>query len=215
MTADAREPVLLLHGLWTNRLVMSAIALALMRAGYAPVMLDYRSRRGTLAEHLDRIEARVAALPCVRPHLIGHSMGGVLALAWLMRQPAERPFGRTVLLGSPVSGCRAAQEFARHSAGRWLLGRSLELWREPPALAALAIAPEREVGAIAGTHAFGLGPLFVSLPGRSDGVTQVDETRNAGLADHVELPVSHTGMLFSPVVARYCVAFLQRGRFQP
>lgn len=212
MTAAAREAVLLLHGLWTNHFVMSGIALALTRAGYAPCMLDYRSMRGTLAEHLDRIEERVAALPCARPHLIGHSMGGVLALAWLTRQPAQRPFGRNVLLGAPVSGCRAVEEFARHSAGRWLLGRSLDLWRDPPAL---AVPPDREIGAIAGTHAFGLGPLFVNLPGISDGVTRVDETRIDGLADHIELPVSHTGMLFSAAVARCCVAFLQHGRFQP
>ena len=34
-----------------------------------------------------------------------------------------------------------------------------------------------------------------------------------GLADHLVLPVSHTGMLISATVARQCLAFLRRGRF--
>ena len=211
MKADPRDAVLLLHGLWMNNIVMSSIAAALTRAEYTPFMLDYRSMRGSLAEHLERIGQRIAALPGSRVHLIGHSMGGVLVLACLTRRPADIRIGRSVLLGAPVSKCQAAQDFAQHAAGRWLLGESIELWRDPPAL---AVPTGREVGVIAGTHAFGLGPLFVQLPGINDGVVQVEETKVPGLADHIELPVSHTGMLFSADVAQQCVAFLRRGRFQ-
>ena len=210
MKAHEGDAVLLLHGLWMNHFVMSPLAAGLKQAGYLPSLLDYRSMRGTVAEHLQQIEQRMTALPGSRVHLIGHSMGGVLALAWLARQSAQVRIGRTVLLGAPVRKCQAAQDFSQSAVGRWMLGESIELWREPPAL---AIPPGRDVGAIAGTHAFGLGPLFVHLDGRNDGVVQVEETRIPGLADHIELPVSHTGMLFSADVVQMCVAFLQRGRF--
>jgi hypothetical protein len=79
--------------------------------------------------------------------------------------------------------------------------------------------PERiddglEVGAIAGSEPFGLGPLFVSLPPPSDGVVTVEETRIPGLRDHIVLPVSHTGMLLSDAVAHQLTAFLRDGRFE-
>jgi hypothetical protein len=58
-----------------------------------------------------------------------------------------------------------------------------------------------------------LGQFFVSLDGPNDGVARVEETRLPGMADHLVLPVSHTGMLFSAEVARQSAAFLRHGRF--
>ena len=62
--------------------------------------------------------------------------------------------------------------------------------------------------------AFGLGPLFVSLPGENDGVVTVEETRIEGLRDHLVLPVSHTGMLMSEPVAAQTATFLESGGFR-
>jgi hypothetical protein len=41
----------------------------------------------------------------------------------------------------------------------------------------------------------------------------VEETLIEGVADRVVLRVSHTGMLFSAIVARAAGAFLSTGRF--
>ncbi len=46
-----------------------------------------------------------------------------------------------------------------------------------------------------------------------DGTVSVAETRHPGLTDHVALPTTHTGMIFSPMVARQAIHFLDRGRF--
>jgi hypothetical protein len=51
------------------------------------------------------------------------------------------------------------------------------------------------------------------LPAPSDGVVSVEETRIAGMRDHIVLDVSHTGMLLSGAVARQICAFLRDGRF--
>ncbi len=55
MSASSEEAVLLLHGAWMGRWVMSYLALALQREGFAVQTLSYRTMRGTLAEHLARV----------------------------------------------------------------------------------------------------------------------------------------------------------------
>ena len=72
MSASPEEAVLLLHGAWMNRWVMSYLALALRREGFAVQTLSYRTMRGTLAEHLARVAEKVAALEAPRLHLVGH-----------------------------------------------------------------------------------------------------------------------------------------------
>ena len=42
----------------------------------------------------------------------------------------------------------------------------------------------------------------------------VVETRLPGVADHIVLPSSHTGLVFSAPVARQVAAFLREGRFE-
>jgi pimeloyl-ACP methyl ester carboxylesterase len=209
--AAQREAVLLLHGLWLNRLAMFLLGRSLERDGYAPVSLTYRSMRGSLDEHLAAVERRIASIPADTVHLVGHSLGGVVALRYLQRAPNAR-IGRTVLLGAPVAGVQAAQTLARRAGGRLLLGSFLEVFGSG---FDIPIAPRYCVGAIAGSKGFGLGAISLRLPSPNDGVVTVDETRLPGLADHIVLPVSHSGMLISSRVARQVAAFLQRGHFEP
>src|SRR5207249_3607186 len=116
-------------GAWMNRWVMSYLALALQREGFAVQTLSYRTMRGTLAEHLARVAERIAALEAPRLHLVGHSLGGVIVLRYLQRGGDPR-VRRAVLLGSPVAGCRAAADLAQSAGGELLLGGSLGVWRE-------------------------------------------------------------------------------------
>jgi hypothetical protein len=74
--------------------------------------------------------------------------------------------------------------------------------------------PGREIGVIAGNYAVGLGRVVAwDLPLPNDGAVTVAETQVAAACDRVELPVSHTGMLFSRRVALQTAAFLRDGRF--
>ena len=207
----------MLHGFLMNRFVMHSLESALKEAGFDAHSLDYHSIRGTLAEHLEETGRGIDALlerGASRVHLLGHSMGGVVVLSYLLRARSDAArtasIGRTVLLGAPVTGCAAAEEFAKQAAGRMLMGNSAALWQEAMPL---SIPEGVQVGAIAGTERFGLGQLFVNLDGPNDGVARVEETRLPGMADHLILPVSHSGMLFSAEVARQCAAFLRDGRF--
>jgi pimeloyl-ACP methyl ester carboxylesterase len=204
------DAVVLLHGAWMNRLVMAYLAHSLRTQGFSANTLTYRTRLDTLEQHLGHLAARIAALDAPRVHLVGHSLGGLVALRYLQRRPDAR-VRRAVLLGAPVTGCRAASALARWSGGQALLGRSLALWREP---VDLSLREGIEVGVIAGTRALGLGRVVAGLPRQNDGVVCVDETRFPAMRDHIALPVAHTQMLVSPTIARQTAAFLRTGAFR-
>ncbi|HEY6720983.1 MAG TPA: alpha/beta fold hydrolase [Burkholderiales bacterium] len=210
MNTKSRETVLLLHGAWMNHWVMSYLAFALRREGFTVQALGYRTMRDTLEEHLARMTERIAGIDAARLHLVGHSLGGVIALRYLQRG-ADKRVQRTVLLGSPVAGCRAAAGLAQRAGGEFLLGKSVSVWRQP---VDVSVDSRFEIGAIAGTRAFGLGRMVVRLPKPNDGVVCLDETKFPALRDHLALPVGHSVMLASPRIARQTAAFLRTGAFR-
>jgi pimeloyl-ACP methyl ester carboxylesterase len=208
--AKRTEAVLLLHGLWMNSFAMLYLSRALDDAGFATDALNYHSMRGTLSENVAALAGRVAETAADVVHLVAHSLGGIVALNYL-EGAYDRRIGRVVLLGAPVGGSRAARAFADWPGGEWMLGRSIDIWLSDhrPQLDATMC-----VGAIAGSNPFGLGSVFMDLPGPSDGLVMVEETRLPGMSDHLVLPVSHSGMLMSHEVARQSAVFLRNGRFE-
>ena len=71
-----------------------------------------------------------------------------------------------------------------------------------------------EIGMIAGSRPLGLGLLAGGAGGPGDGTVGLHETVHKGLKDHLVLPASHSGLLFSTEVARQVGIFLQRGQFE-
>lgn len=209
MSAQVREAVLLLHGLWMNRFMLLYFARVLERAGFAVQALGYRSMRAPLEANVDELAQCVAATEAARVHLVGHSLGGVVALRYLQRG-ADARVRRAVLLGSPLSGCRAARALARIPGGHFLLGQSASVWRAP---LDTSLDSRFEVGVIAGTRPLGLAHLITRLPEPNDGVVCVDETRLPGARDRLELDVSHLQMMFDARTARASAAFLASGAF--
>ena len=187
---------------------MSWLAHELGEAGFETRALALHSMSDSPETHVARLAQAVAEADADRIHLMGHSLGGVIALRYL-HNAIDKRLGRALLLGTPALGCQAARQLDRQPWGG-LLGSSRDLWLAP---FAQTIQGKVDVGAIAGDHAFGLGPLFTSLEGPSDGVVTVAETRIPGLRDHIVLHVSHSLMLISAEVARQATAFLNSARF--
>ena len=149
-------------------------------------------------------------LDAARVHFVGHSLGGVIVMRYLQRG-ADRRVHRAVLLGSPISGCRAAADFAERAGGELMMGQSLGVWRES---VDVSVDSRFEIGAIAGTRAIGLGRMVTRLPRPNDGVVCLDETKFPALRDHLALPLGHSLMLVSSRVARQTAAFLKTGAFR-
>jgi len=204
-----REAVVLLHGLWMNRFVMGWLAHRLASHGYAAHLFGYPTFARTLDANAQSLANFLGALPAETLHLVGHSLGGVTAMASLTARPDPR-VRRAVLLGSPVRGSAAGVQVAAHRIGRELLGRSVGVWGIVP----VREAPTGvEVGVIAGTRRLGLGAVFTRLAGPNDGVVTVAETELPGARDTVTVHVGHSQMLVSPTIVRQTEHFLRTGRF--
>ena len=205
---DRAAVVVLVHGLWVNPRFLAPLALRLSRHGWRVVRFGYPTMRRdldanarALAQCLSRLEARTV-------HLVGHSLGALLVLRTLARLP-DAPVGRVVLLGPPYADSYPARTISRTRAGTWLVGRALAQWLAEPRTQ----ASRWPIGVIAGTLAVGLGRVFPGLPRPSDGMVSVAETIVPGSTDRIELPVTHTGMMFSAEVARQIDVFLRNGEF--
>lgn len=207
-----RAELVLVHGLWMNRFILWPLAWRLRHRDWRLRFFSYFSTLHPYERHPERLVARLENSSANAIYLVGHSMGGVVIMSALsqLSDHARRKIAGVVTLGTPLNGSAAGLQFMHHDLGRLLMGSSRKLWQTFPIL---AVPAGIRVGQIAGTRRVGLGRFFAKLDGPNDGVVTVDETRLPGLTDHLVMPVSHTGMLFSKNVARQCLAFLRDGRF--
>lgn len=207
-TPDPAETpsVMLVHGIWNARAWLMPFALRLRREGLAPTVFGYDSVWRDPETAGDRLIALLRRRPVEA--LVGHSLGGLVILEALRRAP-DLPVKRVVCLGSPLRGSAAAAGLVARPPLGLALGRSRALLERgcPPWTGAA------EVGVIAGDRAKGLGGLFATLDGSSDGTVTVAETRLDGLADHCVLPASHSGLVLSAEVAAQTAHFLRHGHF--
>jgi len=203
------EHIILLHGLWMRSFALGMLHRRLIEQRFRVHRFDYLSVAATQESILGRLHAQMAEYAPDRVHLVGHSLGGLLALRACLQDEGLPP-GRIVCLGSPLRGSVAARGFAGLGhAGETLLGhnrelieRGLERWDGL-----------REVGMIAGRTPIGLGAVLAHIEGEHDGTVAVAETRLPGLTDHCVLETSHTGLLLSLEAARQVAAFLREGHF--
>src|SRR5690606_11592618 len=79
------------HGFWTARCWLSPLAARLRAAGFAPRIWGYPSVFGGPERAIPLLVDALRAGPPV--HLVGHSLGGLVALEALRRAP-ELPVGR-------------------------------------------------------------------------------------------------------------------------
>lgn len=203
------DTVILLHGLMMRRPALLPMAWRLRRRGFSPELFTYSTLWRDPEEAIAALTARLRGLSGRPVHLLAHSLGGLVALEALRREPGL-PVGRIVCLGSPIAGSAAARGLAERGWGR-ICGRSGGLL----CAGVSALPAGREVGMIAGSRRMGLGRLFGHFQGDHDGTVAVAETRLPGLAAHVVIHASHSGLIVSPEAAELAAGFLAAGRFGP
>lgn len=205
-----RESVVLIHGLWMAGWELWYLRRRLRACGYACRLFHYPSVLRSPRANALRLARLLAAMDADVVHLVAHSLGGLVVLHLFEVDPHPPP-GRVLMLGTPLRGSAVARQLEGIPVLRWLLGRSMEgglrgdvpVWRGG-----------RRLGMIAGTRGLGMGNLlFGSLDRPNDGTVALTETRSAAVHDHLEVPYSHLGMLWSPRVAEAVCHYLREGEF--
>jgi triacylglycerol lipase len=208
--------VVLLHGLFRSAVAMKPIEWQLEEAGFWVANESYPSLRYPIPE-LATIAVEAGVSQCheqglERIHFVTHSLGGILVREYL-RTGSIPGLDRVVMLGPPNQGSQVADAL---NAIDFL---------EPltPAAASQLGTGEDSVPAHLGPVSFELGVIAGTfnwrrnLPGfpdeDGDGTVTVAETFVPGMLDFLELPVSHTSMIWSSEVARQAVYFLRHGQF--
>jgi triacylglycerol lipase len=102
----SKRPVLLIHGFFCNRGLWCARQLELQNSGHACISVTLEPAFGSIDEHVGAIERAVTQLATATgqaPLIVGHSMGGLAARAWLRTTSASRVH-RIITLGTPHHG---------------------------------------------------------------------------------------------------------------
>lgn len=111
--AAAGTPILLVHGIMDNRSVFSVFGNALRRRGFGVVHAinysvltgDLRSAAHELRAHVERLRELTGS---DKVHIVGHSLGGMIARYYVQRMGGSETVDTLVTLGSPHSGSNAA-----------------------------------------------------------------------------------------------------------
>jgi pimeloyl-ACP methyl ester carboxylesterase len=105
----AHIPVVLVHGLIDNRSIFTVMRRSLRRRGfaqvctwnYSPLSSDVARCAEDLGAHIERVREQTGH---DRVHVVGHSLGGLIARYHLQRQGGDRRIESLVTLGTPHQG---------------------------------------------------------------------------------------------------------------
>ncbi|MCP1749832.1 esterase/lipase family protein [Bradyrhizobium elkanii] len=214
--ASTLDGVVLLHGISRTARSFRRMELALRTAGFAPLNLDYDSRRkglDALAEDIHPSLDQFARSLDGSVHFVCHSMGGLLARVYLARHRPAR-LGRVVMLGTPNGGSEIADRLKNLAAYRAYFGPAGQqlVTRRDAATSALLPSIDYCAGIIAGNRS--VYPITsIGLPRPHDGRVSVANTRLDGMADHIVIRTSHPWLVRNREAIAQTIAFLQEGRF--
>ncbi|GGP58790.1 alpha/beta fold hydrolase [Saccharothrix coeruleofusca] len=115
----AGTPIVLVHGIGDNRSAFAVLSGALRRRGFGVVHAvnysvltaltgDVRRAAALLGEHVERVCEQTGA---DRVHVVGHSLGGLIARYYVQRLRGDARVKTLVTLGSPHGGTLAAYLF--------------------------------------------------------------------------------------------------------
>ena len=216
-SGEARCPgVVLLHGIARTSVSLTRLERALRANGFATLNIDYASRRKPIAGLADDIHPEVARFAKREAplHFVAHSMGGILTRAYIAKYRPDRLAG-VVMLGTPNGGSEVADLLSGYRLYNAFYGPAgLELTTTSTSRPDALPAVDYPVGVIAGNRFIDPVAGLLVLPKPNDGRVSVQSAMVAGMADHIVVKASHTGLPRHAGAIEQTIAFLRDGRFR-
>ena len=206
----SKEMVVLIHGLGRTRVSMMPVAFRLQQSGFETALVGYWSMTQTLGQSTASVARQVERKTAHwkgSVHLVGHSLGGVIALR-LKREYPDLNIKRVVQLGSPNLGSPAAETLKDSSLANWFFGPVLAELAED-----LTLSEQRDpdVAAIAGVSSPAGLAKVLGVPGPNDGLVTANSAWGREASVRLAAQTMHTGLPLSRSVAEATVDFLKTG----
>jgi triacylglycerol lipase len=124
--AEARECVVLLHGLARTSDSMEDMSVALEKSGYQVANVSYPSHEQpietlTLLAVPEGLQRCADAAPGSKVHFVTHSLGGILVRYYFQNRSVDG-MGRVVMLAPPNRGSAAVDAMREVPGFEWLNG---------------------------------------------------------------------------------------------
>lgn len=195
---------------------MDAMEKRLQKEGYLVVNHDYPSRKFSVEDLATRVVPPVIKQceDSSRINFVTHSLGGIVLRQYLKGNPLPN-LHRVVMLGPPNQGSEVVDNLGPVPGFRLFNGPAgMQLGTREGSIPKNLGPANFEVGIIAGTRSINL-ILSTFLPNPDDGKVSVENTKLAGMKDHIQVPVSHPYLMKNPQVIDHVVRFLESGAFKP
>jgi len=213
------ETVVLIHGLARGNVAMKTMAKRIVAAGFNVQQVGYKSMGETpelvLADVTEQINACCSKLT-TPVHLVGHSLGGILARAYLGENKLPG-LKSVVLIGSPNKGTPIVDAFKEswwmNIVGDVALSLNTDTDPDNKGFLSTLKAPDYPLGVIAGVVDEG-GLFSDTIPGDDDGLVPLESTKVEGMNDFIILDVGHGKMRDDETVIMQMLHYLKEGKFK-
>lgn len=216
---QAKEGVVLLHGLCRSDASMKKMDQHLRNAGYVVLNAGYPSRTATIETLSDDAIGSALENPalqaCSKVHFVTHSMGGILVRSYFARHTFER-LGRVVMLGPPNQGSEVVDGLKSWYVFRKMNGPAGAELGTKAGSTPNALGPVNfECGIIAGDRSINWINSLAMIDGKDDGKVSVERTKVEGMKEHLVVHATHTFMMKNKKVMESTLRFLKTGTFAP
>jgi pimeloyl-ACP methyl ester carboxylesterase len=197
------KKILLIHGIFMRPLVMRSLAKRLQKEGYEVEFFSYPlypNKKHLIDNFLKKVSE-------YKPEVIvAHSFGGNITAHQL--SDIREHVKSVVCLGSPLAGSAIAKKISNGWLSFIIPKFASEMLIRPIMIPTISPA----LAVIAGTkNTVGFRHLFPVLSGSNDGTVATIETNVPNLMHRIEMHVGHTAMLWSPLVAKEIIYFIENG----
>ena len=213
-TLQARDVVVLLHGLARSSSSMEKMERRLGEEGYDVVNIGYPSRKFTIEELSQQLRESIAESnpEADRIHFVTHSMGGIILRFIQVHFPFEN-IGRAVMLSPPNHGSEVVDFLSGVSLFKEINGPAgMQLGTGKDGLPAELGPVDFELGIITGDRSINWIHSFM-IPGKDDGKVSVDSAKLEGMQSFKVVHATHAYIMMRSSVIRDVIEFLKTGKF--